>query len=44
MIDSNSFERDAVGKPVSAFPHPALELDPKSCRLFGKEDAAKLKW
>jgi hypothetical protein len=24
VIDSNSLERDAVGKPASAFPHPAL--------------------
>jgi hypothetical protein len=24
MIDSNSLERDARGKAVSAFPHPAL--------------------
>jgi hypothetical protein len=26
VIDSKSLERDAGGKPGSAFPHPALEL------------------
>jgi hypothetical protein len=25
VIDSKSLERDAGGKPVSTFPHPALE-------------------
>ncbi len=29
VIDSNSLERNAGGKPVSTFPHPALE--PESC-------------
>jgi hypothetical protein len=28
VIDSKSLERDASGKPVSTFPHPALERDP----------------
>jgi hypothetical protein len=26
VIDSNNLERDAGGKPVATFPHPALEL------------------
>jgi hypothetical protein len=26
VIDSKSLERDAGGKPVSTFPHPALEV------------------
>jgi hypothetical protein len=28
VIDSMSLERDAGGKPVSTFPHPALERFP----------------
>jgi len=32
VIDSKSSERDAAGKPVSAFPHPALgRALPRSC-------------
>jgi hypothetical protein len=30
-IDSKSLERDAGGKPASAFPHPALETKTATC-------------
>jgi hypothetical protein len=43
MIDSKSFERDAVGTPVSVFPHPALELDPKKSQTFWKRGCGKTK-
>jgi hypothetical protein len=43
MIDSKSFERDAAGKPVSAFPHPTLELDLKKLQTFWKRGCGKTK-
>jgi hypothetical protein len=47
VIDSNRLERDASGKPLHTFPHPALDVarhDPysKSLQLF-EDDAFPLK-
>ena len=32
VIDSKSLERDAGGKPLRTFPHPALDCEPRSRR------------
>jgi hypothetical protein len=42
VIDSNSLERDAGGKPGSTFPHPALA--PKAIRLKGEYSLARLRF
>jgi hypothetical protein len=36
VIDFKSLERDAGGKPVSTFPHHALEHDPDHAEIYYK--------
>jgi hypothetical protein len=41
VIDSKSLERDAGGKPVSTFPHPALERVPINWNHLIDKDAGQ---
>ncbi|MGE0521600.1 MAG: hypothetical protein AB7O60_01015 [Variibacter sp.] len=41
VIDFNNLERDAGGKPLHAFPHPALARDPGKWKPVFEQDNAR---
>ncbi len=44
MIDSKSLERDAGGKPVSTFPHPALARTKAESHLMNLGAEPKIRY